>query len=171
MSVSLKKTEKELVSYELVLLVRQDVSTAHVNDVQTNFKDLIIKNGGEVVYSEYCGLISLAYPVQRNKKAHFSLFHFKAPPSASDELEHKARLSPDILRFLKIKVEQFEQTPSLLAQSHLQREQFGKAQMRSTPRPPKGLAPPTVSGGRQKVSERAAVATHSQVEEVEEKSS
>ena len=118
------------IKYELVLLIRQDVSTAHVNDLQETFKEVIAKNQGHVRYAEYCGLLSLAYPIQRNKKAHFLLFHFEAPGGSLADLEHKARLSPDVLRFLKIKVDDFGRTPSVLAQSHLQREQFGKVQTR-----------------------------------------
>ena len=119
-----------LARYELVVLVRQDVSTSHVESLQDEFKSPVEGAGGRVDHIEYCGLLSLAYPVARNNRAHFLIFDIESKPDALVDLERKLRMSEDVIRFLRVRVEAFGKKPSVLAQSHVNREQFGRAQFR-----------------------------------------
>lgn len=120
----------QLARYEFVILIRQDVLTSHVSELQESFKTAIEGKGGQVVSVEYCGLLGLAYPVKRNNRAHFIIFDVETKPGSLEELERKLRVSEDVIRFLNIRVEEFGQKPSVLAKSHANREQFGKAQFR-----------------------------------------
>jgi len=86
--------------------------------------------GGRVAHIEYCGLLSLAYPVARNSRAHFLIFDIESKPGVLGDLERKLRVSEDVIRFLRVRVETFGKKPSVLAQSHVNREQFGRAQFR-----------------------------------------
>ena len=65
---------KDFVRYELIVLVRQDVSTSHVEGLQADFKSSVESAGARVAHIEYCGLLSLAYPIMRNNRAHFLIF-------------------------------------------------------------------------------------------------
>jgi small subunit ribosomal protein S6 len=100
--------------YEHVFLARQDVSNVQVEALTKEFSDLIEQGGGKVTKSEYWGVKSLAYKIKKSRKAHFSLINIDAPPAAVAEMERRMGLSPEVLRFLTIKVEAHETEPSAM---------------------------------------------------------
>jgi ribosomal protein S6 len=65
--------------YEHVYLARQDVSAQQVETMTEQFKTIIESMGGKVAKVEYWGVKSLAYRINKNRKAHFSLINLDAP--------------------------------------------------------------------------------------------
>jgi small subunit ribosomal protein S6 len=100
--------------YEHVFLARQDVSNTQVEALTKEFTDLIEQGGGKVTKSEYWGVKGLAYKIKKSRKAHFSLLNIDAPPAAVAEMERRMGLSPEILRFLTVKVEEHETEQSVM---------------------------------------------------------
>lgn len=100
--------------YEHVYLARQDVSAQQVEVLTAHFKEIIESKGGKIAKIEYWGVKSLAYRVKKNRKAHFSLFNIDAPPAAITEMERQMGLSEDVLRFITIRVDAFEEGPSAM---------------------------------------------------------
>ncbi len=100
--------------YEHVFLARQDVSNTQVETLTKEYTDIIEQGGGKVTKSEYWGVKSLAYKIKKSRKAHFSLLNIDAPPAALAEMERRMGLSPEILRFLTVKVEQHETEQSVM---------------------------------------------------------
>src|SRR5262245_57709240 len=94
--------------YEHVFLARQDISQAQVDALTKEYSEVITEGGGKVGKTEYWGVKPLAYKIKKNRKAHFSLMNLDAPPAAVAEMERRMRLSPDVIRFLTIKVEAHE---------------------------------------------------------------
>jgi small subunit ribosomal protein S6 len=99
--------------YEHVFMARQDVSQTQVEALIKEFADVITAGGGKIGKTEYWGLKNLAYKIKKNRKAHYSLMNIEAPPAAVAEMERRMGLSPDVLRFLTIKVEQHETEMSI----------------------------------------------------------
>jgi small subunit ribosomal protein S6 len=102
--------------YEHVFLARQDVTPAQVEGFVDQFKSVIEQNGGQVEKTEMWGIKSLAYRIKKNRKAHFTMFNLNAPPAAVAEMERQMRINEDILRFMTIRVETFEEGPSVMMQ-------------------------------------------------------
>jgi small subunit ribosomal protein S6 len=100
--------------YEHVFLARQDVSNTQVETLTKEYTDVIEQGGGKVTKSEYWGVKSLAYKIKKSRKAHFSLLNIDAPPAALAEMERRMSLSPEILRFLTVKVEEHETEQSVM---------------------------------------------------------
>jgi small subunit ribosomal protein S6 len=100
--------------YEHVFLARQDISNAQVDALVKEYTDVIEQGGGKVTKNEYWGVKSLAYKIKKNRKAHFSLLNIDAPPAAVAEMERRMGLSPEVLRFLTLKVEAHETEPSAM---------------------------------------------------------
>ena len=100
--------------YEHVYLARQDVTAQQVDAMTEQFKGIIEANGGKVAKVEYWGVKSLAYRIKKNRKAHMSLFNVDAPPAAITEMERQMRINEDVLRFLTLRVEAFEEGPSAM---------------------------------------------------------
>jgi small subunit ribosomal protein S6 len=94
--------------YEHVFMARQDVSQAQVEALIKEFADVITAGGGKIGKTEYWGLKNLAYKIKKSRKAHYSLMNLDAPPAAIAEMERKMGLSPDVLRFITLRVEQHE---------------------------------------------------------------
>jgi small subunit ribosomal protein S6 len=99
--------------YEHVFLARQDISQAQVEALTKEYSDVITEAGGRIGKSEYWGVKPLAFKMKKNRKAHYSLLNIDATPAAVAEMERRMRLSPDILRFLTIRVEAHETEPSI----------------------------------------------------------
>lgn len=102
--------------YEHVFLARQDVTAQQVEELTTRFKGVIEANGGSVGKTEYWGVKSLTYRINKNRKAHFTLLNIDAPAAAVQELERQQRIDEDVLRVLTLRVEEHEEGPSAMLQ-------------------------------------------------------
>jgi small subunit ribosomal protein S6 len=100
--------------YEHVYLARQDVTAQQVDTMTEQFKGIIDSHSGKVAKVEYWGVKSLAYRIKKNRKAHFSLFNIDAPPAAIAEMERQMRINEDVIRFLTLRVDAFEEAPSAM---------------------------------------------------------
>ncbi len=99
--------------YEHVFLARQDISQAQVDALVKEYGEVIAEGGGKVGKTEYWGVKPLAYKIKKNRKAHFSLMNLDAPPAAVAEMERRMSLSPDVIRFLTVRVDAHETEPSV----------------------------------------------------------
>jgi small subunit ribosomal protein S6 len=100
--------------YEHVYLARQDASAQQVEELTAQLKGVVEGLGGSITKTEYWGVKSLSYRLQKNRKAHFTLMNIDAPPPAINEIERLERLNEDVLRYLTIRVEELEEGPSAM---------------------------------------------------------
>ena len=100
--------------YEHVFLARQDLSQAQIDVLAQAATDIIAANGGKVVKTESWGLRSLAYRIQKNRKAHYVALDFDAPAPVVAELERQTQINEDVIRYMTIKVDEHEQGPSAM---------------------------------------------------------
>jgi small subunit ribosomal protein S6 len=108
--------------YENVFIARQDISGAQVDSLADGFTQLIAENGGEVKKREYWGLRNLAYRMKKNRKGHYVLLQVAAPAATVAELERTMRINEDVLRYLTIRVEAFDEGPSAVMLSRGSRD-------------------------------------------------
>jgi small subunit ribosomal protein S6 len=99
--------------YEHVFLARQDISQAQVEALTKEYSEIITEAGGKIPKVEYWGVKTLAFKIKKNRKAHYSLLNIDASPSAVAEMERRMNLSPDVIRFLTVRVEEHEAEPSI----------------------------------------------------------
>ena len=102
--------------YEHVFLARQDISGQRVDELLEHFKGVIEAGGGTIGKTEYWGLKSLPFRINKNRKAHYSLVNIDAPHDAVAEMERQMGLNEDVLRFMTIKVDEHEEGPSIQMQ-------------------------------------------------------
>ena len=100
--------------YENVFIARQDVPTTQVEALTKQFTDLVTAQGGTVSKSEYWGLRSLTFRIQKNRKGHYTLLNIDAPSAAVTEIERQERISEDVIRYLTVRVEEHEEGPSAM---------------------------------------------------------
>jgi small subunit ribosomal protein S6 len=74
--------------------------------------EVIKKEGGEVVKVDNWGLKNLAYRIKKNRKGYYVLLNIVAPANAISEYERIMRLNEDVIRYMTVKVENFDETAS-----------------------------------------------------------
>jgi len=105
---------REMALYEHVFLARQDLSQAQVDALAAQAAEIIEANSGKVTKTETWGLKSLAYKIERNRKAHYVLLNIDAPGGVVAELERQTRINEDIIRYITIRVDEHEEGPSVM---------------------------------------------------------
>ncbi len=100
--------------YEHIFLARQDLSQAQVDTLAATATEIVEANNGKVTKTETWGLKSLAYKIDRNRKAHFVLLNIDAPGTVVEELERQTRINEDVIRYMTIRVEEHEEGPSVM---------------------------------------------------------
>ncbi len=100
--------------YEHVFLARQDLSQSQVDSLAQEATKIVEANEGKVVLTETWGLRTLAYKVQKNRKAHYVMLRLDAPTNVIAELERQTRINEDVIRFLTIRVDEHEEGPSVM---------------------------------------------------------
>ena len=73
--------------YEHVFISRQDLSNAQAEGLVEHFSTVLADNGGKVVDSEYWGVKTMAYKINKNRKGHYALLRTDAPAPAVQEME------------------------------------------------------------------------------------
>ncbi|NKB48546.1 MAG: 30S ribosomal protein S6 [Alphaproteobacteria bacterium] len=107
--------------YEHVFIARQDISSAQVDGLVETFTGLIEADGGKIVNTEYWGLKNLAYRIKKNRKGHYVMLNIDSPVGGINELERNERLHEDVLRYLTLRVDEFEEGPSIMARGRKER--------------------------------------------------
>lgn len=100
--------------YETVFIARQDLSETQVKAMTDKFTGIITENDGKVHKVEQWGLRTLAYRINKNRKAHYVLIESDAPAPAIIELERVLRLEEDVLRSLTVRNEKLSEGPSAI---------------------------------------------------------
>ncbi|MEM7766243.1 MAG: 30S ribosomal protein S6 [Pseudomonadota bacterium] len=98
--------------YEHVFIARPDISPAQVEALTEELSTFLTDKGAKVAKTEYWGLRNLAYPINKQRKGHYSLLNMDAPAGAIHELERRHRISDDVMRYLTIRVEALDEEPS-----------------------------------------------------------
>lgn len=107
--------------YEHVFISRQDLSNAQAEGLVEHFTTVLADNGGKVVESEYWGVKTMAYKINKNRKGHYAFLKTDAPSEAVQEMERLMRLHEDVMRILTIKVDEHNAGPSVQLQKREER--------------------------------------------------
>ena len=94
--------------YEHTIIARQDTSPSELKQLIDKYTKIIEKNDGEVIKNENWGLINLAYLIKKNKKGSYIHFKIKGKGKVVEELEKNESIDKKLLRYLTIKVKNFD---------------------------------------------------------------
>lgn len=108
--------------YEHVFIARQDLSNQQAEGLIEHFGQILTDNGGALQGTEYWGLRTLAYKINRNRKGHYGFMKSDSPAGAVQEMERLMRLHEDVMRVLTVKVDAHEEGPSAVIQAKSSRD-------------------------------------------------
>lgn len=108
--------------YESTIIARQDLSRQDVTKITDSLVAIIEQGKGKIVKNEYWGLKSLAYKIDKHRKGHYAMLGIDAAPAAIKEMERNIRINEDIVRALTIRVDELDETPSVMLQQARSRD-------------------------------------------------
>ena len=108
--------------YEHVMIARQDLSNTQAESLIEHFGTVLTDNGGTLVDSEYWGVKTMAYKINKNRKGHYAFLRSDAPATAVHEMERLMRLHDDVMRVLTIKMDEHKEGPSVQMQKRDERD-------------------------------------------------
>ena len=88
-----------VVSYEAMVLFPQS-ALADLKRAVEHIKDVMAKNGAEIIALKKWGDRPLAYPIRKQKRGVYLLTYFKVGTDKLAGIERNFNLSEDVLRFL-----------------------------------------------------------------------
>ena len=94
--------------YEHTIITRQDTSPSEIKQLTDKYSKIVEKNEGEVVKTENWGLLNLSYLIKKNKKGSYIHFKIRGNGNVIDELEKNEAIDKKLLRYLTIKVKEFD---------------------------------------------------------------
>ena len=91
-------------SYEMMYILRPDLSEDRVEEAVTKYQSFITERGAEDVEIQVKGKRRLAYPVGKYLDGIYVQMNYQADGSQIAPLERMMRLSEDAIRYLTIKL-------------------------------------------------------------------
>ncbi|MBP3254932.1 MAG: 30S ribosomal protein S6 [Clostridia bacterium] len=95
-----------MIKYELVIIVRPDLSDKEVNSVDNDMQDKI-KLYAKITKSECIGKKKMAYEIKKFKEGYYFVYDFEVEENktqeAISETERYCRITDDIIKFITIK--------------------------------------------------------------------
>ncbi|MBI1327773.1 MAG: 30S ribosomal protein S6 [Alphaproteobacteria bacterium] len=92
--------------YETVLIARAELTPAQVEKLTKDFADVLVKGKGKILKTEQWGLRTLAYRINKARKAHYALIESECPSEALVEMERQMRINEDVVRYMSLKLEE-----------------------------------------------------------------
>ena len=94
--------------YEHTIIAKQDTSPSEIKQLTEKYSKIVEKNEGQIVKTENWGLLNLSYLIKKNKKGSYIHFKIKGNGTVIDELEKNESIDKKLLRYLTVKVKDFD---------------------------------------------------------------
>jgi small subunit ribosomal protein S6 len=100
--------------YETLFVVKPTLTEQEIASQIAKIKDVLAKEGAELVTTDDMGMRKLAYTVEKQNRGYYTVLYYKAEGSKIAEIERNLKINEDIIKFLTVKygskkeVNQFE---------------------------------------------------------------
>ena len=89
--------------YETLFVVKPTLTDEETAAQIAKIKDVLAKEGAELVATDDMGMRKLAYPVQKNDRGYYTVLFYKGEGTVINELERNLKISEDVIKFLTVK--------------------------------------------------------------------
>ncbi len=90
-------------TYETLFVIKPTLTEEEIRTQITKVKEVLSKEGGQLLGIDEMGMRKLAYPVQKNDRGYYTVLFYKAEGKLISELERNLRINEDIIKFLTVK--------------------------------------------------------------------
>ena len=89
--------------YETLFVVKPTLTEEEIAAQIAKVKDVLAKEGAELVGTNEMGMRKLAYQVEKHNRGYYTVLFYKAEGATIHELERNLRINEDIIKFLTVK--------------------------------------------------------------------
>lgn len=121
--------------YETLFVVKPTLTDEEIAQQISKVKDILEKEGAELLATQDMGMRKLAYTVAKNNRGYYTVLYYKAPGAFIQELERNLRNNEDLIKFLTVKYakqREIAQFDKLVAAANKGAAQSTKAEQAAT---------------------------------------
>ena len=100
---AIKPKGNNMTCYETLFVVKPTLTDEETAAQIAKIKEIVANNGGELLATNDMGMRKLAYPVEKNDRAYYTVLFYKAEGTLINELERNLKISEDVIKFLTVK--------------------------------------------------------------------
>ena len=89
--------------YETLVLIHPEQGEPGAKELAARIRTLIEEQKGVVSQVQDWGMRDLAYPIEKQRRALYALFEFRATTEGLREIERNVRLMDPVLRFISVR--------------------------------------------------------------------
>ena len=112
--------------YEHTIIAKQDISPNQIKQLIEKYSKIVEKLKGDLVKLENWGLLDLSYIIKKNKKGNYIHFKIKGQSKIISELEKNEKIDKNLLKYMTVKVKNFDLETSYFANKEKNQEQKQK---------------------------------------------
>ena len=94
--------------YEHTIIARQDATDSQIKQLTEKYSKIIEEFDGNIVQTQYWGLLNLSHIIKKNKKGNYIHFKIKGTGKIIKELEQNEIIDKNLLRYMSVKVKKFD---------------------------------------------------------------
>jgi len=99
----LQNQRNNMTCYETLFVVKPTLTEEEITAQITKVKDVLAKEGAELLGTNDMGMRKLAYRVEKNDRGYYTVLYYKAEGTIIAELERNLKINEDIIKFLSVK--------------------------------------------------------------------
>jgi small subunit ribosomal protein S6 len=124
-------------NYEVVFIVRPDVTDEDVDKLISQMEGVVEGAGGKMEKTEKLGRRRLAYRVRRQREGHYVLFKLQGNGDTVKEFERRLKVTDAVIKFLTVRTdEDLERAQKFKALRAKQESKRRRAKLATAPIPP-----------------------------------
>ena len=131
--------------YEIIFLVRPDVSEEDVGKLITQFEGVVAGAGGKVEKAEKMGRRRLAYRVAGQREAFYVFFSLEGSGDTVKEFERRLKVTDSVIKYLSVRVDEEQKRAEKFKVFRAKQEARRPRSKPAAPPPPPPLAPPAAA--------------------------
>lgn len=89
--------------YETLFVLKPTLTDEETAAQIAKIKDIITKEGAELVATDDMGMRKLAYEVEKNARGYYTVLFYKGEGTLINELERNLKINEDVIKFLSVK--------------------------------------------------------------------
>ena len=89
--------------YETLFVIKPTLTEEEIAAQIAKIKDVLAKEGAELVATNDMGMRKLAYQVEKHNRGYYTVLFYKAEGATIQELERNLKINEDVIKFLTVK--------------------------------------------------------------------
>ncbi len=100
---AIKPKGNNMTCYETLFVVKPTLTDEETAAQIAKIKDVLAKEGAELVATNDMGMRKLAYPVEKQNRGYYTVLFYKGEGTVINELERNLKINEDVMKFLTVK--------------------------------------------------------------------